>query len=50
MAKRTAPINEAPSPSNIAARRPIWSEIPPKPTNTVTTAIGNVAKIAVVAV
>src|SRR5258707_877960 len=44
-AKSTAPTKDAPRPSNIAARRPIWSEMPPKPTNMATTAIGYTAKI-----
>jgi hypothetical protein len=48
-AKSNAPTNEAPMPSIIAARRPIWSEMPPKPTRTTITASGYTAKIPVVA-
>jgi len=48
-AKSGAPASEAPTPHNIAARRPIWSEMLPKITNVATTAIGYTAKIAVVA-
>ena len=49
-ANSTAPINDAPTPANIAVRRPIWSEMPPKTISVRTTVIGNAAKIAVVAV
>src|ERR1700722_3417776 len=49
-ANSVAPINDAPRPANIAMRRPIRSEMPPKTISVRTTVIGNTAKIAVVAV
>src|ERR1700688_3791903 len=39
-ANKRAPTSEANRPTNIVARRPIWSEMPPKPTNITTTASG----------
>ena len=39
-ANSSVPMREAPSPSNITNRRPMWSERSPKPTRTATTTIG----------